>query len=356
MMLRRVIFTIGLIFKYFDFEQVKVDTPEAICGKIVDQLLLFIASSVEIVIRQEALISLGSLCVKNPEFLFDARLHSVYHQILTSGQCKMKITVLQNLQQYLHDAEATEITDRIIRLYLDDILRGFIDGNNRLRLESLNVVEQILRHKKTAHQSKIVPYLISLCTDNCFDNAERAEHHLKDFCFTTAVLKAESKLQLSFRLQSILQHSNVVRGFFVTNSSEGPEALNGVLYALIRPIKEKRKYFIDSIIDQFDGQRSTAEQMQYLSDNLAYFPYVYRDEPLYVLTKIESWISRNTVSSLLDIQSDEPDLNNSKAKCFSFQCRSMIMNGCISLQMTSLRTLIPKLVMTNLFWHTIFTH
>lgn len=84
----------------------------------------------------------------------------------------------------------------------------------------------------------------------------------------------------------------------IKEKGEPPSALNGFLYSLLRNTKPTRRALIQSIIKQFDEQKISLHQMLYLADNLAYFPYVVQDEPLYLVHQIDLLIS-NTGTNLL---------------------------------------------------------
>lgn len=130
-------------------------------------------------------------------------------------------------------------------------------------------------------------------------------------------MKSQEGLQLSFKLQQELQETPtniIVRGFRlvscfffcvenvlrklcvcifyrVKEKNEPPSALNGFLYSLLRNTKPPRRALIQSIIKQFDDQKISLHQMLYLADNLAFFPYVVQDEPLYLIHQIDLLIS-----------------------------------------------------------------
>lgn len=67
--------------------------------------------------------------------------------------------------------------------------------------------------------------------------------------------------------------------------------MNGFLYTLLRNTKPQRRALVQSITKQFDDGKISLQQMLYLADNLAYFPYVVQDEPLYIIHHIDVLIS-----------------------------------------------------------------
>lgn len=86
--------------------------------------------------------------------------------------------------------------------------------------------------------------------------------------------------------------------FRIVNKDEPPTALNGFLYSILRGTKPQRRALIQSVIKQFDDQKTSLRQMVYLTDNLAYFPYMVQDEPLYLINQIDLVIS-NSGTNLL---------------------------------------------------------
>lgn len=70
-----------------------------------------------------------------------------------------------------------------------------------------------------------------------------------------------------------------------------PSALNDFLYSLLRTTKPQRRALVQTVIKQFDDQKTSLRQMLYIADNLAYFPYTVQDEPLYIIHQIDLLIS-----------------------------------------------------------------
>lgn len=48
---------------------------------------------------------------------------------------------------------------------------------------------------------------------------------------------------------------------------------------------------MQTVTKQFDDQKTSLQQMLYIADNLAYFPYAVQDEPLYLIHQIDLLIS-----------------------------------------------------------------
>lgn len=332
---RRGLYTIGLILRFFDFKLPQVYGegmgPEeaglsaTICNDIFEHLLFFASITSHNDIRREGLIALGQFCIKNFEYLTNGKLRELFCDILQTednADVTFKITVLRNVTLYLTDADQTMsvrdkdwqsqslqenlcdmgdalsgMASRIIQLYLKDILNSLLNSNVAVRLNSMKVIQLVLR-QGLVHPITIVPYLVCLSTDTTQENAHRADHHLQeiDKQYPGFVnMKSQAGIQLSYELQTILQQhtkdpSVIVRGFMVKEKGEQPTALNAFLYTLLRVTKPQRRALVQAIIKQFDD-RTTLRQMLYLADNLAYFPYTVQDEPLYIIHQIDLLIT-----------------------------------------------------------------
>jgi cohesin loading factor subunit SCC2 len=136
-------------------------------------------------------------------------------------------------------------------------------------------------------------------------------------------MKCQQGIHLSYQLQTIIQektNGRVVRGYRMpkAGSDEPPTALNGFVYSLLRNTRPNRRALVGSMTKQFDDDRSTLSFMLYLADNLAYFPYVVQDEPLYLIHKIDLFISvtgTNLLQNFRDGLKAKPGDENNLEKC-----------------------------------------
>ncbi|XP_035909136.1 nipped-B protein isoform X2 [Anopheles stephensi] len=327
---RRSIFTVGLFMRYFDFRLPEVygepnqgsNLPANICEDVFATLAFFLSCDHSEMCK-EALTSMGNFCVKNYEYLMKVELRDYYNYLLTQDKVltDMKITVLKNILMYLTEAEnqmvrndkewskqsktedlkemgdvSSGMASRVIQIYLKEILRSFLHRDYGVRTWAMRVVEIVLR-QGLVHPVQIVPYLICLSTDPEKDVAHSADRHLQeiDKQYPGFVnMKSHAGMQLSYELQELLQRrdeSSIVRGYRVRDPQEPPSALNGFLYTLLRGTKPQRRALIQSITKQFDEGKISLRQMLYLADNLAYFPYVVQDEPLYIIHHVDVLIS-----------------------------------------------------------------
>uniref|UniRef100_A0A1Q3FVX1 Nipped-B protein n=2 Tax=Culex tarsalis TaxID=7177 RepID=A0A1Q3FVX1_CULTA len=328
---RRSIYTVGLIMRYFDFKQPDVyggaedaqgALPANICDDVYNTLAFFLSCS-HSEICKETLLSMGNFCVKNYEYLTKTELREYYNYLLTQDTVltEMKINVLKNILMYLTEEEnkmvrndkewekqsktedlkemgdvSSGMASRVIQIYLKEILRSFLHRDTGVRMWAMRVVEIVLR-QGLVHPVQIVPYLICLSTDPEKEVAHSADRHLQeiDKHYPGFVnMKSHAGMQYSYELQVLLQKrddSSIVRGYRIRDPAEPPSALNGFLYTLLRNTKPQRRALVQSITKQFDDGKIALQQMLYLADNLAYFPYVVQDEPLYIIHHIDVLIS-----------------------------------------------------------------
>ncbi|XP_039148233.1 nipped-B protein isoform X3 [Drosophila simulans] len=327
---RRSLFTIGILMRYFDFKspialgETNDGLPVSICEDVFHCLMFFCRCTNQ-EIRKQALISLGSFCVLNDGYLTRSELKNLYCEILSSiaNDAGFKIICMRNIWIYLTESEmfmhnkekewekqskhedlkemndvSSGMASRIIQLYLEEILECFLNRDDTVRLWAVKVIQIVLR-QGLVHPVRMVPYLICLSTDHRIESAHRADALLKDIDKTYSGfvnMKVQFGLQLCFKLQKILQINNrgkleIIRGY----ASRGPDntttALNDFLYTLLRTTKPQRRALVQTVTKQFDDQKTSLQQMLYIADNLAYFPYVVQDEPLYLIHQIDLLIS-----------------------------------------------------------------
>ncbi|XP_068142323.1 nipped-B protein isoform X2 [Drosophila tropicalis] len=327
---RRSLFTIGILMRYFDFKtpialgETNAGLPLSICDDVFECLMFFCGCSNQ-EIRKQSLISLGSFCVMNDDYLKRSELKKFYCDLLssTTNNAAIKIICMRNIWIYLTESEmfmhnkekewekqskhedlkemndvSSGMASCIIQLYLEEILECFLNRDDSVRLWAVKVVQIVLR-QGLVHPVRMVPFLICLSTDSKIESAHRADALLKDIDKTYSGfvnMKVQYGLQLCFRLQEILQGNNpgkleVIRGYAKRGPDNATTALNDFLYTLLRTTKPQRRALVQTVTKQFDDQKTSLQQMLYIADNLAYFPYVVQDEPLYLIHQIDLLIS-----------------------------------------------------------------
>ncbi|KYB29713.1 nipped-B-like protein isoform X2 [Tribolium castaneum] len=319
---RRALFTVGLLLRYFDFKDPDVigDLPLDIKDQVYQSMIYFLHRE-DLDIQANTLKAIGSICIRHYEFMLEKELKIFYHKFLTSEdtQLKMRVEVLINIESYLVEEEnrmiqqdlewskrskeenlkemgdvSSGMASTVIQLYLKEILQSYLHSDLSVRQAALRVIQLVLQ-QGLVHPVQIVPYLICMSTDS-----EKLVSHSAD----KQLLEIEKKypgfihtksslgIALSYQLQKILQGNVIVRGSRVREPGEYPSSLNGYLYSILRNSRQQRRALILNILKQFDEQvRTSLSYMLYLADNLAYFPYMVQDEPLFIVHHIDIMIS-----------------------------------------------------------------
>lgn len=129
---RRSLFTIGILMRYFDFKspitlgmysktvyiigvltnlsiytgETNNGLPASICDNVFECLMFFCGCSNH-EIRKQALISLGSFCVMNDDYLTRSELKQFYCDLLSSSSNDggIKIICMRNIWIYLTESE-----------------------------------------------------------------------------------------------------------------------------------------------------------------------------------------------------------------------------------------------------------
>ncbi|XP_020815684.1 nipped-B protein [Drosophila serrata] len=327
---RRSLFTIGILMRYFDFKSSSAlgakngELSASICDDVFE-CLMFFCTCANLEIRKQALISLGSFCVLNDEYLTRIELKNYYCDVLRSSanDSGFKIICMRNIWIYLTESEmfmhnkekewekqskhedlkemndvSSGMASRIIQLYLEEVLECFLNQDDSVRLWAVKVIQIVLR-QGLVHPVRMVPYLICLSTDPKVESAHRADALLKDIDKTYSGfvnMKVQFGLHLCFKLQKVLQINNrgkldIIRGYAKRGTDQVTTSLNDFLYTLLRTTKPQRRALVQTVTKQFDDQKTSLQQMLYIADNLAYFPYVVQDEPLYLIHQIDLLIS-----------------------------------------------------------------
>ncbi|KAF8090173.1 hypothetical protein N665_0483s0012 [Sinapis alba] len=284
-------------------------------------------------LKVRSLQALGFILIARPEYMLKEDIGKIIENTLSdAANGRMKMQGLQNMYDYLIDAEKqlgsdkavditvnpveqgghtvpvaagagdTNICGGIVQLYWDKILARCLDCNDQIRQIALKIVEVVLR-QGLVHPITCVPYLIALETDPLEANQKLAHHllmnmHEKYPAFFESRLG--DGLQMSFIfMQSISQlysESNQDpqqkgSGKNDHTSSTLTQARLGVsrIYKLIRGNRISRNKFMTSIVRKFDNPTwsgSVISFLMYCSETLALLPFTTPDEPLYLVYSI----------------------------------------------------------------------
>ncbi|XVE68278.1 hypothetical protein DITRI_Ditri09bG0054800 [Diplodiscus trichospermus] len=287
-------------------------------------------------IKVRSLQALGFALIARPEYMLEKDIGKILEAALAPGSnVRLKMQALQNLLEYLLDAESQMGTDKpgndevhysvegghsvpvaagagdtnicggIVQLYWDNILGRCLDLNEEVRQSALKIVEVVLR-QGLVHPITCVPYLIALETDP-LDVNQKLAHHL--------LMNMNEKYPAFFesRLGDGLQMSFIFMRSISSNARENPneksqsklpgnskgksdsgsltQARLGVsrIYKLIRGNRVARNKFMSSIVRKFDNPSwndSAIPFLMYCTETLALLPFSSPDEPLYLIYAI----------------------------------------------------------------------
>ncbi|CAN0857844.1 Sister chromatid cohesion protein SCC2 [Linum grandiflorum] len=286
-------------------------------------------------VKVRSLQALGFVLIARPDQMLEKEIGKILEATLSpSSHVHMKMQALQNLYEYLLDAEIELETDKtsndaqnsvgagqrvpvaagagdtnicggIIQLYWDRIIGRCLDFNDQVRQTTLKIVEVVLR-QGLVHPISCVPHLIALETDPLESNSKLAHHLLMNMnekypAFFESRLGDGLQLSFSFvHSLSGVSHENLNQ--MVPQKPAGslkgkPEVSNlaqarlGVsrIYKLIRGNRVSRNKFMSSIIRKFDNPSridSVISFLMYCTEVLALLPFTIPDEPLYLVYSI----------------------------------------------------------------------
>ncbi|XP_057769612.1 sister chromatid cohesion protein SCC2 isoform X2 [Salvia miltiorrhiza] len=288
----------------------------------------------DFIIKVRALQALGYVFIARPECMLQKDVSKILEATLsTSADVRLKMQSLQNMYEYLLDAESrmepdkasndnnnqsadgtsvpvaagagdTNICGGIVQLHWDSILGRSLDANEHVRQAALKIVEIVLR-QGLVHPITCVPYLIALETDPEEVNAKLSHHLLMNmnekypaFCES----RLGDGLQLSFifiRTMSgdLPEVSNKSQAKLFSNIKGKVDvgsstfARHGVarIYKLIRGNRISRNRFMSSIVHKFETPTcsdSVIPFLMYCVEILALLPFTLPDEPLYLIYTI----------------------------------------------------------------------
>ncbi|KAF3444847.1 hypothetical protein FNV43_RR14540 [Rhamnella rubrinervis] len=329
----RSLFCLGLLIRYGNS---LLSTSSNKLLDVVSSLSLFKKYLLmdDFVIKVRSLQALGYVLIARPEYMLGKDIGKILEVTLSSGSdVRIKMQALQNVYEYLLDAESqmgtdtsnntvqysveggqavpvaagagdTNICGGIIQLYWDNILERCVDLNEQVRQSALKIVEVVLR-QGLVHPITCVPHLIALETDPLEVNSKLAHHLLMNMNEKYPAFfesRLGDGLQMSFMfMQSMSARSEPMNAKLqskapgnVKGKSDAAsltQARLGVsrIYKLIRGNRVSRNKFMSSIVRKFDSPSwndSVVPFLMYCTEILALLPFTSPDEPLYLIYAI----------------------------------------------------------------------
>lgn len=290
----------------------------------------------DFVVKVRALQALGYVLIARPEYMLEKDVRNILEATLSSGaDVRLKIQALQNMYEYLLDAESqlevdtaskddvvqytaeggntvpvaagagdTNICGGIVQLYWNSLLERCLDMSEQVRQSALKIVEVVLR-QGLVHPITCVPFLIALETDPQEVNSKLAHHLLMNMNEKYPAF-FESRLGDGLQLSFIFIHSiagssqnsdsrfHTKASVNINGKSDGGSfsyARLGVsrIYKLIRGNRVSRNKFMSSVVRKFDSpswNHSVIPFLMYCTEILALLPFTSPDEPLYLIYTI----------------------------------------------------------------------
>nr|XP_010923594.1 sister chromatid cohesion protein SCC2 isoform X2 [Elaeis guineensis] len=325
-LLGRSLFCLGLLLRYGNEIMVTSDNQ---CLHIVKSLSLtkkYLLAE-DFGLKTRALQALGYILIARPEYMLEKDIGKILESSLSSGaDSRLKMQTLQNLYEYLLDAESqlsadsvnktatkysedtankvpeaagagdTNICGGIVQLYWNSILETCLDMNDQVRQSALKIVEIVLR-QGLVHPITCVPYLVALETDPQEVNSKLAHlllMNMNEKYPSFFESRLGDGLQMSYKfVQSIASNHNTVSGNARGKSDGNPIAFvrPGIsrIYRLIRGNRVSRNKFMHSIVRKFESAAwnySSVSFLLYCTEILAFLPFTCPDEPLYLIYDI----------------------------------------------------------------------
>ncbi|KAK4751335.1 hypothetical protein SAY87_004817 [Trapa incisa] len=332
--LGRSIFCLGLLIRYGNSLLSLTNSRRVDIASCVNLFKRYLQMD-DFVLKVRSLQALGFVLIARPEFMLDKDMGEILEATFSSdADFRLKMQALQNMYEYLLDAESQMGTEKtvdtatqypqegnstvpvaagagdsnicggIVQLYWDKILDRCIDFNDQVRQIALKIVEVVLR-QGLVHPITCVPYLIALETDPHEVNSKLAHHllmNMNEKYPTFFESRLGDGLQMSFIFMQIINGGSSQEGN-LTNF-KGPANMRGRsdgaalaqarlgvsrIYRLIRGNRISRNKFMSSVVRKFDNplwNDSVVPFMMHCTEILALLPFTLPDEPLYLIYSI----------------------------------------------------------------------
>ncbi|KAK9118958.1 hypothetical protein Scep_017051 [Stephania cephalantha] len=205
----RSLFCLGLLIRFGNELMMASDDRNVHADKSLSLIKNFLFSE-DFVIKVRSLQALGYVLIARPDYMLQRDVVKILEATFSpTSDARLKMQALQNMYEYLLDAESQMGTDKagstkasypeergngvpvaagagdtnicggIIQLYWDGILGRCLDMNEQVRQTALKIVEVVLR-QGLVHPITCVPYLIALETDLLESNWKLAHHLLSN--------------------------------------------------------------------------------------------------------------------------------------------------------------------------------
>ncbi|KAI4375279.1 hypothetical protein MLD38_013167 [Melastoma candidum] len=334
----RSLFCLGLLLRYGNSLLSYTSNKNNVARSI--GLFKKYLSTEDFALKIRSLQALGFVLIARPEIMLEEDVSGIVELSLSDSDSRLRLQALQNVYEYLLDAERqmgtagevtgaqatkergnsvpvaagagdTNICGGIIQLYWERILERCLDYYDQVRQTALKIVEIVLR-QGLVHPITCVPYLIALETDPRESNSKLAHHLLLNMNEKYPAFfesRLGDGLQMSFTFVRTMTRTQDGGHGVPPNGSEGvkgksdavsfAQARLGVsrIYKLIRGNRASRNKFMSSIVRKFDGpvwNETIVPFLMHCTEVLALLPFTTPDEPLYLIYTINRVIQVRT--------------------------------------------------------------
>ena len=342
--LLRCLFASGLICRYFDLDEQEDEADkyatdfeaddelrdDCITHVVFRALLEFaMQPKTDLVCRKLSLVGLGHMFIRHPRLMIREDMIDFYVSIMGGRDATLKRQVLTNMTTLLQDEERrskeradaaindkagpvedlTEIgnadsgTSGIMLSQLErHILDATISPDPDLHHAAFILLKSTL-NQGLVHPMNTIPPLIALATlpgGNAVPTKDQAQQQLSVVYDNFPALiyqKALEGSQLAFTFQKRVAVTAAKKkavsadadlrpsGYRNLESTHRSAALS-VIYSLMRSNKKFRRGYMSQLLKLFTAKKVDVEEVAFLAENLASFPYDTQEEPLFVIHTI----------------------------------------------------------------------
>ena len=344
--LLRCLFASGLICRYFNLDEQEDQTgkyetyfeaddelrDDCITHVVFRALLEFaVQPKTDLVCRKLSLVGLGHMFIRHPRLMIREDMIDFYVSIMGGRDATLKRQVLTNMTTLLQDEETrskeradaaindkagpvedlTEIgnadsgTSGIMLSRLEQhILDATISPDPDLHHAAFVLLKSTL-NQGLVHPMNTIPPLIALATlpaGNAVPTKDQAQQQLSVVYANFPALiyqKALEGSQLAFTFQKRIAVTAAKKtgastdadadlrpsGYRSLDATHRSSALSAI-YSLMRPNKKFRRGYMSQLLKLFTAKKVDVEEVAFLAENLASFPYDTQEEPLYVIHTI----------------------------------------------------------------------
>ena len=228
----------------------------------------------------------------------------------------------ESLKSMQSEEDSSSAQSQIIQKYLSSILINALNPNFSIRRVACNVIH-VIHSGGHVHPLQLVPHLVAMTCDDDHQIRMRADHVLHEIerkYHGFVNMKSKEAVHLSSAFCKRL-NCHGYRVYLEKSSSSQGEGQNSMttpststeicarlstLYHVVCSNRNSRRGFIASLLrhldtsemmmakSNFDQNRSNRVELEFVVENILFFPYTVYDEILYILNQLECTSSINS--------------------------------------------------------------